>query len=52
MTATIFFVRDMDGATKFGAAADLTLASGITAVDREMGKIAKALGSMAAGLLL
>ena len=51
LTAGIAFVRDMDGATtSFGAAADLTLASGITAVDREMGKIAKALGSMAAGI--
>ena len=41
----------MDGATtSFGAAADLTLASGVTAVDREMGKIGKALGSMAAGI--
>ena len=51
LTAGIAFVRDMDGATtSFGAAADLTLASGVTAVDREMGKIAKALGSMAAGI--
>ena len=51
LTAAIAFVRDMDGnTTSFGAAADLTLASGVTAVDREMGKIAKALGSMAAGI--
>ena len=51
LTAAIAFVRDMDGATtSFGAAADLTLASGVTAVDREMGKISKALGSMAAGI--
>ena len=51
LTAAIAFVRDMDGATtSFGAAADLTLASGVTAVDREMGKIGKALGSMAAGI--
>ncbi len=51
LTAAIAFVRDMDGnTTSFGAAANLTLASGITAVDREMGKISKALGSMAAGI--
>ena len=41
----------MDGATtSFGAAAGITLASGITAVDTQMGKISKALGSMAAGI--
>ena len=51
LTAAIAFVRDMDGATtSFGAAADLTIASGVTAVDTQMGKISKALGSMAAGI--
>ena len=51
LTAAIAFTRDMDGATTaFGSNADLTLASGITAVDREMGKISKALGSQAAGI--
>ena len=51
LTAGIAFVRDMDGATtSFGAAAGITLASGITAVDTQMGKISKALGSMAAGI--
>ena len=51
LTATIAFVRDMDGSTtSFGAAADLTIASGVTAVDTQMGKISKALGSMAAGI--
>ena len=51
LTAAIAFVRDMDGnTTSFGAAADLTLASGVTAVDTQMGKISKALGSMAAGI--
>ena len=51
LTAAIAFVRDMDGnTTSFGAAADLTLTSGVTAVDTQMGKISKALGSMAAGI--
>ena len=51
LTAGIAFVRDMDGATtSFGAAAGITLASGVTAVDTQMGKISKALGSMAAGI--
>ena len=51
LTAAIAFVRDMDGATtSFGAAAGITLASGVTAVDTQMGKISKALGSMAAGI--
>jgi flagellin len=51
LTAAIAFVKDMDGGTvSYGAAADLTLASGITAVDAQMGKISKALGSMAAGI--
>ena len=51
LTAGIAFVRDMDGnTTSFGAAAGITLASGVTAVDTQMGKISKALGSMAAGI--
>ena len=51
LTAAIAFVRDMDGnTTSFGAAAGITLASGVTAVDTQMGKISKALGSMAAGI--
>ena len=51
LTAAIAFVRDMDGATtSFGAAAGITLASGVSNVDTQMGKISKALGSMAAGI--
>ena len=51
LTAAIAFVRDMDGnTTSYGAAAGITLASGVTAVDTQMGKISKALGSMAAGI--
>ena len=51
LTAAIAFTTDMDGGlTTLGAAAGLTLASGVSNVDTQMGKISKALGSMAAGI--
>ena len=51
LTAGIGFTTDMDGTlTTLGAAAGLTLASGVSNVDTQMGKISKALGSMAAGI--
>ena len=51
LTAAIAFTTTLDGGTtSLGGNADLTIASGITAVDREFGKIAKALGSAAAGI--
>ena len=51
LTAGIAFTTDMDGGlTTLGAAAGLTLAAGVSNVDTQMGKISKALGSMAAGI--
>ena len=51
LTAAIAFTTDMDGGlSTLGAAAGLTLASGVSNVDTQMGKISKALGSMAAGI--
>ena len=51
LTAAIGFTTTLDGGlTTLGAAAGLTLASGVSNVDTQFGKIAKALGSMAAGI--
>ena len=51
LTAAIGFTTTLDGGlTTLGAAADITLASGVSNVDTQMGKISKALGSMAAGI--
>jgi flagellin len=51
LTAGVAFTTDMDGGlTTLGAAAGLTLAAGVSNVDTQMGKISKALGSMAAGI--
>ena len=51
LTAAIAFTTDMDGGlSTLGAAAGLTLAAGVSNVDTQMGKISKALGSMAAGI--
>ena len=51
LTAAIAFTTDMDGGlSTLGAAAGITLASGVSNVDTQMGKISKALGSMAAGI--
>ena len=51
LTAAIAFTTDMDGGlSTLGAAAAITLASGVSNVDTQMGKISKALGSMAAGI--
>ena len=51
LTAAIGFTTTLDGGlTTLGAAAGITLASGVSNVDTQMGKISKALGSMAAGI--
>ena len=51
LSAAVAITRDLDGATtNFSANADLTIASGVSNIDTEMGKISKALGSMAAGI--
>ena len=51
LTAAIAFYQRFGWCTtSFGSNADLTLASGISTVDTEMGKISLALGSQAAGI--
>ena len=51
LTAAIGFTTTLDGGlSTLGAAAGITLASGVSNVDTQMGKISKALGSMAAGI--
>ena len=51
LTAGIAFTTTLDGGlTTLGAAAGITLASGVSNADTQMGKISKALGSMAAGI--
>ena len=51
LTAAIGFTIDMDGnLSTVGAAADIALAAGVANTKTQGGKIAKALGSMAAGI--
>ncbi len=51
LTAAIAFTTDLDGGLgTFGAAAGVALDSGVANTKTQMGKIAKGLGSMAAGI--